>query len=342
MPSTKERMIKVLPSWIILIYRYRKAHGAFPNLIFPATFNEKILYRILFDRRPVLRQFADKAAVRSYVESRLGPQVLPRLYHLTIRPDTIPFDELPDRFVVKPTHGCGWVQLITDKSALDRGALIDICTRWLNQSYYEITREWVYKDIEPQIMVQEFIDDGSGAAPNDYRLFVFGGTVELIQVDIGPLTTDWIRLYTPAWEKLAPELGGDVPRPAHLAEMIEAAKTLCGNLDFVRVDFYDTAERLYFGELTTSPECAMGRFLLKGLDRYLGRRWKLSRCEAEARFGLWCKRLKRPAHRRNAGDGGAGLGTGTFQGTGLTPPSPIFGLTPNPPSKNRLGGTGES
>ena len=275
MPSIKERVKKALPSWLILIRMYRKAHGVFPNLVRPATFNEKILYRMLFDRRLVLAQVADKVAVRPYVESRLGPQVLPKLYCLTSRPDTIPFDQLPDRFVVKPTHGSGWVQIVTDKSALDRGALIDICTRWLNQSYYEITREWVYKGIEPQIMVQEFIDDGSGSRPNDYRLFVFGDTVALIEVNVGHLTTGRVRLYTPTWEKLAPEFGGDVPQPAHLADMIAAARTLCGNLDFVRVDFYDTAERLYFGELTTSPECAMGRFLLKGLDRHLGGRWQM-------------------------------------------------------------------
>jgi hypothetical protein len=136
MASIKERVRKALPSWLILIRRYRKAHGVFPNLIRPATFNEKTLYRILFDRRLVLTRVADKAAVRSYVEARLGPQVLRTLYCLTIHPDTIPFDQLPDRFVVKPTHGCGWVQIVSDKSALNRGALIALCARWLNQSYY--------------------------------------------------------------------------------------------------------------------------------------------------------------------------------------------------------------
>jgi hypothetical protein len=128
----------------------------------PRNFNEKLLYRILFDRRAVLTQIADKAAVRSYVENRLGPQILTKLYYLTDRPDTIPFDQLPDRFVVKPTHGSNWVQIVTDKSALDRAALIEICKGWLSQNYYEITREWVYKNIEPRIMVEEFIDDGTG------------------------------------------------------------------------------------------------------------------------------------------------------------------------------------
>ena len=277
MPSAKERIKKALPSWLLLIRRYWKAHGVLPNLVCPATFNEKVLYRIIFDRRPVLAQLADKAAARSYVESRLGPGVLPELYCLTTRPETIPFDRLPNCFVVKPTHGCGWVQIVKDKSALDRGALIESCTRWLNQSYYEITREWVYKDIRPQIMVEEFVEDGSGTRPSDYRFFVFGGTVELIQVDLGHLITDRVRLYTPAWARIAPGAGSEVPRPARLAEMLAAARILGGGLDFVRVDFFATATRLYVGELTTSPEGAMGRLVLKDLERHLGGRWKLPR-----------------------------------------------------------------
>ncbi len=114
-----------------------------------SVLNEKVLHRNPFDRRAVLTQLADKAAVRSYVERRLGPQFLPKLYHLTSRPDTIPFDELPDRFVVKPTHGSGWVQLVTDKCTLDRAALIETCCDWLKRSYYKEGREIVYKNIKP-------------------------------------------------------------------------------------------------------------------------------------------------------------------------------------------------
>src|SRR5437667_5061670 len=85
--SIKQRIKKALPSWLVLIRDHRKAHGEFPNIISPRTFNEKILCRNLFDRRPLLTQIADKAAVRSYVEARLGARVLPDLYHLTTQPE---------------------------------------------------------------------------------------------------------------------------------------------------------------------------------------------------------------------------------------------------------------
>jgi len=228
----------------------------------------------------VLTQVADKAAVRSYVEQRLGPQILPKLYYLTTRPETIPFDDLPNRFVVKPTHGSGWVQIVMNKSALDRAALIETCTAWLNQSFYKTTREWAYKHIEPRILIEEFIDDGAGRAPNDYKLFVFDGIVELIQVDAARFADHRQRLYSPAWEKLDvllhyDDIVGDVPRPIHLADMIAAAETLGRELDFIRADFYDTGDRPYFGELTTTPGCGCEHFHPKEFDRYLGGRWKI-------------------------------------------------------------------
>jgi TupA-like ATPgrasp len=278
--TIRGRIRKLLPSWFFVIPRHRHSHGEFPNLISPSTFNEKLLYRILFDRRAMLTQLADKVAVRSYVTSRLGQQILPKLYHLTTRPDSIPFAQLPDKFVVKATHGSGWVQIVTDKRALDCDALIETCTGWLKQSYYQLTREWVYKDIEPHIIVEEFIDDGTGAAPTDYKLFVFDGVVEIIQVDIDRFIDHRRRLYTPTWEKLDvsfvyDDIKSDLPPPVHLPEMLAAAGALGKDLDFIRADLYDTTERLYFGELTTTPECALGRFYPKEFDRYLGGRWKL-------------------------------------------------------------------
>ena len=275
----RKRFQKILPDWFILIREHRKAHGVFPNIIAPVTFNEKLLCRNLFDRRPVLTQIADKVAVRSYVELRIGRQMLPKHYHITTRPETIPFEELPNRFVVKPTHSSGWVKLVTDKSTLDHAGLIKICSDWLKRSLYEETREYELKHIEPRIIVEEFIDDGSGTAPNDYKLFVFDGTVELVQVDAGRFTDHRRRLYTPTWEKLDvrysyDDIIGDVVRPPHLGDMIAAAETLGREWDFIRADFYDTAAGPYFGELTLTPDACRGRFHPKEFDRHLGGMWK--------------------------------------------------------------------
>lgn len=277
--SMKKTIKKLLPDWFVLIREWRVAHGRFPRIFRPVTFNEKLLRRNLFDRRAKLTQLADKATLRSYVEERLGAEILPKLYWLTSRPDSIPFDELPNRFVVKPSHGSGWVQIVTDKSTLDRAALIERCSDWLKRSYYKESRERIYKQIEPRIIVEEFIDDGSGGAPLDYKLFLFDGTVQLIEVHAGRFIDHRVGVYTPSWQKrdfrfTFGSIVDEVSRPAHLAEMIAAAETLGRDLDFVRADFYDTGDRLYFGELTMLPGGGLS-YCSGEFDRYLGGLWKV-------------------------------------------------------------------
>ena len=82
------------------------------------------------------------------------------------------------------------------------------------------------------------------------------------------------NLYTATWEKLSVLFGydyisGEVPRPRHLQQMIAAAEVLGRGLDFIRADFYDTPDRAYLGELTTTPECGYGQFRPKEFDHYL-------------------------------------------------------------------------
>ena len=267
------------PSWLVKIRNWRYAHGTLPRIVKPATFNEKVLHRNLFERREDFTRIADKAAVRRYVEERVGPDLLPRLYHVTTCPETIPFDELPDRFVVKPTHGSGWVKIVRDKATIDRAALLATCRAWLQRDYYRETREIAYRGIQPQILIEEYIDDGSGATPNDYKCFVFGGHVEVIQADVDRFTHHRQLFYSPAWEKLdvrylSDDISGEVPRPTHLTEMITAAEALCREFEFVRADFYDTRDRLFFGELTLTPNEGCVPFRPAEFDHYLGSLWK--------------------------------------------------------------------
>jgi hypothetical protein len=218
--------------------------------------------------------------MRSYVEARLGPQMLPKLYHLTDQPGTIPFDNLPDKFVVKPTHGSGWVEIVTDKAALDSDAFIRTCRGWLSRNFYELTREWAYKNIEPRILVEEFVDDGSGISPRDYKFFVFDGNVEFIKVDALRFTDHRNRIYTADWRKLDvlfwfEDIDGELPRPLHLAEMVAASEAIDKDFDFICVDFYDTPERIYLGELTPTAGCGREPIRPREFDYHLGSRWTL-------------------------------------------------------------------
>ncbi|HEX2659874.1 MAG TPA: ATP-grasp fold amidoligase family protein, partial [Polyangia bacterium] len=173
--SLRRTLTARLPQPVIAVDAHRRTHKVFPRLVAPRTFNEKILHRKLFDRRPLLSTLADKLAARAYVAERLDPDILPRLYTVTTDPTSLPFSALPDRFVVKPTHGSGWVWIVRDKATVDRAALIDTCRQWLATSYYDRTGEWIYKNVPPRILIEELIEDGSGIAPTDYKLFTFDG-----------------------------------------------------------------------------------------------------------------------------------------------------------------------
>jgi len=275
--------------------RHKRRFGVYPNLVRPKTFNEKVLHRMVFDRRPILTTLQDKYAVRDYVRERVGDHVLPRLYWVTKAPADIPFDSLPDRFVIKATHGCRFNYLVPDKACVDRRDVIAKCVSWLNCNYYyRDAREWAYKDIEPRIIAEEFISDGSGPTPMNYRFFVFDGRVQMVQVDADQ-RKDY---YRRSWDRLDLTTGyepiGGVPRPQHLDGLIECAETLSDGLDFLRVDLYD-AGKVYFGEMAVYPVAGV-KNLPEKWDRYFGDLWNLSSSHAGTRsmvVGSWSSFVRR-------------------------------------------------
>jgi hypothetical protein len=281
----KKLLKQVLPDpmvdFIAAVMEYKRRHGAFPRLRRPQTFSEKIAHRKIFDRRPLLTQCVDKFAVRDFVASLLGPDVLPTVYCVTKNPAEIPFATLPDKFVIKPTHGSGWVHVVTDKSQIEAAEIKKACITWLSKNFYKMGREWAYKNVEPRIIVEEYIDDGSGnTAPNDYKMFVFDGEVALIQADVARFSAHRRGFYDKNWNAVDvrlkyPPVTSAVPRPKHLTDMILAAETLCNDIDFMRVDFYNSESKIYFGELTPTPGSGLERFTPAVFDTYLGSLWQL-------------------------------------------------------------------
>jgi hypothetical protein len=259
--------------------RFRRWHGRFPNLGNPKTFSEKVVWKKLYDRRPLLTVASDKHRVRDYVAERVGPHILTDLFYLTTDPATIPFDRLPERYVVKANHGSGWTRIVLNGKNVDRTMLVRECKGWLRRNLYNLDREWAYKDICPCILVEEFLDAG-GIAPIDFKFFVFGGKPLLIQVDIDRHFDHRRNLYDPNWRFL--EVGYSYPHsqreirpPTQLDTMLQIAAALGSEFDFVRIDLYEVAGRVKFGEMTNYPEGGMARFDPESFDTYLGNLWQL-------------------------------------------------------------------
>ena len=259
------------------------------------TFNEKVRYKMLADRRPLLTTFADKLAVRSYVESRVGAHVLTDLYAVTSRPEALVGAELPREFALKPTHASGalvlvgdfapsarelpertdaWVQAIVRPDELSRDWLFRQCERWISRPYR--WSEWAYRNMPRGVLVEELLlEDGKVAF--DYKFFVFHGRARMIEVDLDRFDGHTRNLYTPDWERLEVEYrvpgGIDVERPPALGEMIAIAEVLGAETDFVRVDLFCPGDRIVFGELTNYPLAGAGTFRPAQFDHELGKWW---------------------------------------------------------------------
>lgn len=268
----------VVADTIATSQKYRVVHRRPLNLLRPRRFTEKVVRRALLDRRPILKTFADKYAVRHYVESILGKDILPELYHHTQSPKDIPFSKLPEQFVVKPTHGSGWVRVVRSKTQSSFEEIVSECEHWLSLDFYEECRERNYIGIPRRIIIEELIDDGSEGLPADYKMFVFHGRVELIQVIRGRDTNFQVYHLDREWNPIAVNFNydpfpGTTPPPPHLPELIAAAEALGRDIEFVRADFYDTPRKIYFGELTGTPSAGMDRFVPDSFDEHFGALW---------------------------------------------------------------------
>jgi hypothetical protein len=258
---------------------YYLKFGRHPDLARPTGFNEKILAKVLNDRRAYLTLFADKLRARDYVRAVAPELRLPRLYWWSDRAETLPFDDLPDAFVLKANHGSGWTLLVENKRDVGRATLVSQARRWLRADFTIVGREWAYRDVRRAVYAEERLQTGDATPPPDYKLFVFGGKVRVVQVDCNRFTRHTQVLYDEDWNPIdgtvAAVRGAPVPAPASLPLMRAAAEKLSANVDFVRVDLYDIGGTPYFGELTSSPNKGLSPFRPATLDARFGRLLRL-------------------------------------------------------------------
>ena len=132
---------------------------------------------MLFDRNPRLTMLSDKWRVRDYVAGRVGNEYLIPLLWNGDKPEQIPFNDLPLKFVIKTNHGCGYNLMVTDKTQLDLTKTRRQLRKWLRENFCQdkfLGMEWGYRNIRPTIIVESLLDD-QGKTPLDYKFFCYSG-----------------------------------------------------------------------------------------------------------------------------------------------------------------------
>lgn len=253
------------------------------NLTDPQSFNEKLQWLKLNDRDPMYHILADKVEVKKWVAERLGEEYVIPTIGIWDNADEVDFEALPERFVIKCSHNSGLGNCVcTDKTKLDYSHVRNELNRYLEQDYYLLYREWVYKDIVPRVIAEEYISNDGSEGLIDYKVHCFGGEPKYIQVIGGRgkgKHNTWQMLYNSEWNEQSWTFGNygkssvEVPKPECLTKLLKAAAILSAGLRYVRVDFYIVENRIFFGEMTFYPHAGLYRYnacFTPEINRFLG------------------------------------------------------------------------
>lgn len=259
--------------------KFRLEMGQPLNLKSPKTFNEKLQWLKLYNRKPEYTTMVDKFAVKEYVANIIGEEHIIPTLGIWNSFDEIDFSSLPNQFVLKTTHGGGGggVVICKDKNTFDKQKAKKVLQKSLNSDIYWNYREWPYKDVPKRIIAEQFMSN-NGKDLEDYKIHNFNGKPKFILVCSNRYGNSAMidDFYTPEWDLL------DLKRPSHpnsatpakapskLKEMLELSEILSKDIPFFRTDFYIINNKVYFGELTFFPASGMSKFEPEEWDNILG------------------------------------------------------------------------
>ena len=224
------------------------------NLEHPETFNEKLNWLKLYNRKAIYTQMADKYLAKGYVERIIGKKYVVKLYGVYDSYEKINFDLLPQKFVIKCTHDSGSMIICKDKSSLDKKKVKAKIEKALKTNYFYKSREWPYKNIIPRILIEEYLDDHVGNELCDYKFWCFNGIPRVVY-----FTNKSDKIYENFYDIYFkpldishgfPRHEPEFTRPNNFEEMIKLATKLSKDIPFVRVDFFNVDSKIYFAEFT--------------------------------------------------------------------------------------------
>jgi len=273
----------------LLKRQFKKRTGYDLDLDNPQSFNQKINWKKIHDRNPLLPIVADKYRVRDYLRNVLGVEeaekILIPLLYVTDNPETIPFDDLPDEYIIKANHGSGTNIIVERDKPIDRRQIIAQCKGWLNQSYGQVKHEWAYQNFDRKILIEQLLRDENGGIPRDYKFHMLNTECRMVQVNQGNFADknarsltlfdkQWSR-YDVFWEYPPADPADQVTAPSNLDSMYLLAERLSQPFDYIRVDLYSINGKIFFGELTNYPTSGMAFVRPMTFDFDLGSKWNL-------------------------------------------------------------------
>ena len=232
------------------------------NLENPITFDEKIFWLQLYDQRPLYRTLTDKISVKEYVAQKIGQSYVTPIIEIWEDPEDIPFESLPDEYVLKCNHDSGWV-LIKRKSdiltPIDIEEIKKQLYKNLNVDYFQVTGTYGYKDIVPRVFAEKMIFTRNNERLIDYKFFCFNGEPKFLYTARNREGTSGVAFYDHGFNPLPVccrryPVCAVSPKPESFNKMLDICKKLSAGIPFVRIDLYqDGNDEVVFSEFTFAP-----------------------------------------------------------------------------------------
>lgn len=237
---------------------YRGYMGKKLDLKNPTSFSEKIQWLKLNDKKEIYSKFVDKYEVKELMKSIVGEEHIIPTIGIYTRWEDIDTVQLPNRFVIKCTHDSGSVVICKDKTNFNFQEAKKRIEKSLSKDFFYAGREWPYKGMEKRIIIEDLLHDKQGNIPNDYKVFVFNGVAQYIQLDYDRFSDHKRNIYDRQWNIMPFTIGynsewKEYKRPNNLELMLTLSEKIAQKAQcpaILRVDFYEVDNRLYFGEVT--------------------------------------------------------------------------------------------
>lgn len=243
----------------------------------PKTYNEKLQWLKIHDRKEIYTKLVDKYEMKEYISKSIGNEYVIPTIGIYDKFDDIDFEKLPEKFVLKCTHDSGGLVICKDKNNFDIKKAKKKINKCLKVNYYYGWREWPYKNVKPRIIIEPYIEDIKYHELRDYKFFCFNGNVKLMFVasnrqGIGDTYFDF---FDSNYEHLNiinghPNAPTIPDKPLNFKEMVRIAERLSKDFLHIRVDFYEVNGKIYVGELTFYHWSGMVPFVPNEWDEKIG------------------------------------------------------------------------
>lgn len=284
--SILREIVWLLPPKVAHQFWYYRTHKKFLKINKPKTYDEKIHWMMVnvYAKRYAKRyaKYVDKYLVRDYVRKCDLEKLLINLYGVYDSVEEINYDDFPNKFILKLTHGSGekFYAICKNKETFDWDSVKNKLNNGLKINFAKGLCEYQYADVKPRIICEELLEDIDDERMTDYKILCVDGVPKQILVctnrDKGRdyFSTNWEKLeYVKEKYKSKKHIG----KPECLEEMLSYAKILAKPFRLARIDFYIVANKIYFGEITLTPAAGNNYYLNDKGQYELGKQINISK-----------------------------------------------------------------